>query len=236
MAFYGGSDDERALVEKLANEWTRYGNVEFKFRQMPGGAFREWSPAEPTKVAHIRVSFEEAGCWSAVGKDSIDRKLFPLNKASMNLDLENCPEDEMDTTVLHEFGHALGFLHEHQRPDGACNREFRWHDDDGYEPTKDLAGVYTEDFRGRRPGVFTWCSGPPNRMTRDWIERNLRALPSSSAFVLGPRDKNSIMHYHFPDFFFYKGQKSPCYCALSGRLSKLDIQGVKRAYPGKQDR
>ena len=30
---------------------------------------------------------------------------------------DNTPQEEYDRVVLHEFGHALGYIHEHQHPD-----------------------------------------------------------------------------------------------------------------------
>jgi hypothetical protein len=29
-------------------------------------------------------------------------------------------------TILHEFGHAIGFQHEHQSPSSGCSEEFNW--------------------------------------------------------------------------------------------------------------
>ena len=34
--------------------------------------------------------------------------------------------DDWEATVLHEFGHAIGFLHEHQSLNSTCEEEFRW--------------------------------------------------------------------------------------------------------------
>jgi len=47
------------------------------------------------------------GSWSYIGTDATK---LPLESFTMNLGSVDRP------TVLHEFGHALGLIHEHQSP------------------------------------------------------------------------------------------------------------------------
>ncbi len=54
------------------------------------------------------------GSWSAVGTDC--RKV-KKDKATMMLDLKNYPRDFQKYLIVHQFGHALGMEHEHQRQD-----------------------------------------------------------------------------------------------------------------------
>jgi hypothetical protein len=60
------------------------------------------------RTPDIRISFDKKdGCFSAVGKDALNYK---KEDATMNfawLDV---------STILHEFGHAIGMNHEHQSP------------------------------------------------------------------------------------------------------------------------
>ena len=44
---------------------------------------------------------------------------IPLNQATMNLGWQD------EGVVLHEFGHTLGFIHEHQNPEGGIQWESR---------------------------------------------------------------------------------------------------------------
>ena len=70
-----------------------------------------------------------------VGNDSIDPTIVGAGEASMNFGgFAQGPPPGWEATVLHEFGHALGFQHEHQLPVGGCDLEFRWEDDPGYQP------------------------------------------------------------------------------------------------------
>jgi hypothetical protein len=118
----------KGLVQEFAKEWELYAFIQFKWVQK-------------TEAAHIRIRFgadNEAS--SLIGNDAIapdtteDKKKLMLGlKHSMhfgdfNADPKVMPEDLPDdqiyqvdkdcarTTVLHEFGHALGLHHEHASP------------------------------------------------------------------------------------------------------------------------
>ena len=71
-------------------------NLKFKFVDNPS--------------AMIRINFDiYSGSWSYLGKDALS---IPYNEATMNFGWFNI------ATVLHEFGHMLGMIHEHQSPFG----------------------------------------------------------------------------------------------------------------------
>lgn len=68
----------------------------------------------------IRISFDTdkaAGSWSYVGQESLSQ---PAGSATMNLgwidDKSSTLSDTDKGTILHEFGHVLGLMHEHQSP------------------------------------------------------------------------------------------------------------------------
>lgn len=104
IKFIGGSDYVRAKVKQYASYWTRHANLNFQFVNYGR--------------SDIRVSFVENGSsWSVIGKQALQ---MGSSQATMNFGWLNdrTPEYEFKRTILHEFGHALGLLHEHQNPDG----------------------------------------------------------------------------------------------------------------------
>ena len=89
--FLGGTEDEKSFVRQVAQEWSQYANIRFEF--VEHGA------------SDIRIGFDKnGGNWSEVGKRAIGKA------KTMNI------EDKTERVVLHEFGHALGLIHEHQSP------------------------------------------------------------------------------------------------------------------------
>jgi serralysin len=95
----------------------------------------------------IRISFRYEGSWSAIGKTCLhirNRRRPTMNFGWLK---RNSSEAEIKRVVLHEFGHALGLVHEHQSP---------------------AAGIQWD-----RDAVIADLSGPPNNWTPEDIERNV---------------------------------------------------------------
>ena len=134
-------------------------------------------------------------------------------------------------TVKHEFGHALGFEHEHQKPRDGCDQDFRWDDDQGYVPTRGPRGEMILDSAGKRPGIYSVLGGPLNNWSKAKIDFNLRQLPDSRAFNAGPFDNKSIMKYYFPDWMFVKGTASHCFGPQNLEISDQDKIGASKLYP-----
>jgi hypothetical protein len=112
IAFIGGSQDEIEHVKSIASEWMVYANITF-----------EYPPLSSNPMPEIRISFNRArGASSFVGRQAL--KLRDRYTPTMNLGPLAYAKDEQHyrRTVLHEFGHALGLIHEHQSP--AAN--FQW--------------------------------------------------------------------------------------------------------------
>lgn len=102
VKFLDGLASVQQKVVAIAKEWETLTNLKLDFGQAGS--------------ADIRISFAEKGfSWSTVGTDA---QTVPADEPTMNYGwLEpNTSESEYERVVRHEFGHALGMIHEHQNP------------------------------------------------------------------------------------------------------------------------
>lgn len=191
VSFLDGVPEVQRHVRTYARKWLRYANIKFVFTPS----------AEPN--AHIRISFRQKGSWSAVGKDALNQAFFPTGEPTMNygwLNAESPIEDY--SVVLHEFGHALGLIHEHQSPDSGI----RWN----------------------RPAVIQDLSGPPNGWDVPTIEHNVfNKYTSGTVSQFTEFDPESIMLYAFPSHWTLDGMQFP----ENKVLSETDQEFIKQQYP-----
>ena len=66
------------------------------------------------KVLYCIYFIDKGGNWSKVGMDATN---VVHSEPTMQLNLRGLPPDLQESVVIHEFGHALGLEHEHQRSD-----------------------------------------------------------------------------------------------------------------------
>jgi hypothetical protein len=242
VAFLDGDATLHRAVAEAAQGWLSFCNLQLDFGLEPNtGRYRRWTTADRAYQAEIRIAFDQSGYYSLVGTDSInpivgepgDPDGGRPGQRSMNFGgYKDALPPDYQGTVLHEFGHALSFEHEHQHPTQGCDQDFRWNDDPGYVPTRDQFRQFIPDSRGRRPGIYTVLGGPPNRWPRTMVVHNLRELPESHAYVLGPFDKLSIMKYYFDSWMFTSGAVSHCFSSGENVvLSDGDKRAVAEQYP-----
>lgn len=221
VAVYGGRYEVWRDVAAIADEWSKYANVVFDFGLDPKKkTARMWDPSNSTpSTAHIRLrlDIDVPGIrYSAVGREAL---LPEFSSGSMVLGgiaqrwgtwME---ADRGD--ILHEFGHALGFLHEHQRPE--CSSEFRRVAGPNGEPS--IFDVYESNFN--------WG--------REQVETNLFVSATYKTSFTGKPERKSLFNYPTPDQVLpalVHGTKGPCYTRVRNtKLSPTDIARAREDYP-----
>ncbi len=189
--FLSGSRTQRTRVEDKAHVWEDHANIKLRF--------------VASGEAEVRIDFRpEEGSWSAVGNEALVREYFPRHQPTMNFGwLEDDTEDEeYSRVVLHEFGHALGCIHEHAQP----SARLRWN----------------------KPAVYAYYSGAPNYWAKADIDANIFERYSKAQTNFTRFDPDSIMLYEFPPEFFLGGGGGT---HSNTRLSKLDKQFIAQHYP-----
>lgn len=179
VRFLDGDEFLRSKVRQFAQIWEQYANIDF--------VFVDSGPAE------IRVSFEleKGAAWSFVGKASLTSSVrrrgattetyYGGDGASMNFGWfgRGTSDTEFRRTILHEFGHALGLLHEHQN----SNASFQWN----------------------RPVVFNYFMNELG-WSREKVESAvLSRYGRGTEFSNRAYDKDSIMHYSVDPSFTIGG-------------------------------
>lgn len=128
IKFLDGDITVHEKVKKYAGEWTNYANLKFEY-------------VAENEDADIRIGFNigNPGAWSELGMTST---YGVANHQSMRLGpLTSNNEPSVRRTVLHEFGHALGLIHETKNP--AAN--IKWNLSKVYQYYNDLSGWSKEE-------------------------------------------------------------------------------------------
>jgi serralysin len=114
---------------------------------------------------------------------------------------KNKSEDEIRSVILHEFGHALGAVHEHERP----YVQIPWNKEQVY---KDLGG-------------------PPNYWDRNTVDQNMFTLYTLQDTQATAFDPDSIMLYYFPASWTTNGKGT----TYNTKLSTTDKAYAEFCYP-----
>lgn len=205
VCFFGGDPAVRSRIRDAASVWTEHGNIQLDF-----GSTATLRACTANDSSHVRIGFAHAGYWSVVGNTPVRPGVQTMNYGGY--DAAPPAEPRFSGVVLHEFGHALGFDHEHQHPEGGCDGEFNW------------------------PVVYAELAKPPNSWPPTKVDFNLRAFADTSAYGISAPDRTSIMHYSLDPWMFLAGEKSKCYVPEQVALSDLDKKGIASAYPMQAER
>lgn len=145
--------------------------------------------------ANIKIGFDaNGGSWSLLGTDALkstDPKTFNLGWLD-------------GATIMHEFGHVLGMIHEHQNPRG-------------------------ESIDWDLPKLYAWA-----KQTQGWDKdtayRNIVQKYETSQINGSNFDPKSIMLYFFPASLTKDGKGTD----INERLSPLDVTYIDKLYDGKE--
>ncbi|HEX8378752.1 MAG TPA: M12 family metallopeptidase [Pedobacter sp.] len=156
VEFLDGSEEQKQKVREFAVEWSKYANIKFEFVE--------------TGSSDIRISFKKGGSWSYIGTSAEKH----LKQATMNFGWfdEDTTNEEFSRVILHEFGHALGLVHEHKSP-GAT---IKWNE-----------SVVIKYYKDN----FGWSA---NAVRESIFKKYNENQVNRSAY-----DPKSIMHYHIEE-------------------------------------
>lgn len=187
VRFLEGSAALKKRVMDVAKEWEKVANLKFDFRS-----------SGPTD---LRIAFVQGdGSWSYLGTQcrQIVEPEPTMNYGWLN---DASAEDEVRRVVLHEFGHAIGLIHEHQNPKGGV----KWN----------------------RDAVKADLSGAPNFWDPATIENNMFRYYPPNAVIASTVDAMSIMMYPIPKAWTIDGFSA----GLNSELSANDKTLVGNVYP-----
>lgn len=188
--FLDGSPTMQRKVQTQAKKWEQWANIRLRF--------------VTSGTAEIRISFyADAGSWSAVGRDALNTTYFPTHQPTMNYGWlrDTTADDEYQRVVLHEFGHALGCIHEHQSPTFSRT----WNVD----------------------AVMKYFQGPPNFWDAAAIQHNVLQKYSTQGILATRFDPRSIMLYSFDAALFSDGLGPT---NNNKTVSSSDIQMIRSMY------
>lgn len=178
ISFVGTVDPTvKQKIKDYAAQWLQHANLKFKFVNRGGD---------------IRISTKPGGSWSYIGTDA---KTIAASKPTMNYGwlTPDSDEEEFSRVILHEFGHALGAIHEHQHPQGGIPWD--------------------------KPKVYAYYA--QQGWGQAQVDTNIFAKYDSSQLNMTSYDKGSIMHYAVPKSLTVGGYEVGWNRVLSANDKKL---------------
>lgn len=188
LSTVNSTDFVRQKVMFYARQWETIANIRFNFINNFNDAL-------------IKVEFgTDKKNWSKIGRDVIFNPIgaFTMHYGSF---ADNTSEWFFKSTILHEFGHALGFIHEHQSP--------------------------ANGIQWDKEKVYAFFSGPPANWTRAEIDNYVISKYASTSTNFSSYDSRSIMHYKIDAGLTLNGFS----VGPNTDFSPTDISFARQVYP-----
>lgn len=181
VAFLGGTSQQQEFTARTADRWSQHVNLTF-----------QWGVT--AAQSDLRITYVPSqGAYSYMGTDNLG---IAKSQATMNLGWLD------DAVVLHEFGHALGCIHEHQHP--------------------------KSDIPWNKQAVYRYYGGPPNNWDRRTIDSNIFGAYSVESTQFSQYDPRSIMHYAIDKALLLDPSRA---VGWNNELSASDTQFMASLYP-----
>lgn len=200
------SSGMRANIMELAREWTWYGNINLEV-------------ASAVQNADIRIAFNDGsnntkgGYWSHMGRTCAN-----VAKGAPTMNLQNHHLKIIPRKVRHEFGHALGFYHEHQ--------------------LRDKSGGLAMDYNPKEVLKYykTHSSWDAEKTQHNVLNTRVKSGKYATKCDGAGIDQFSVMLYPLKDgkLLLNPGDAHHYPCKESAELSVEDILYVMRMYPGRK--
>lgn len=143
----------------------------------------------------IRIGFNsKGGTWSMVGMDTF----FSQDEFTMNFSWLDA------STIMHEFCHFLGLIHEHQSPFG---KPIQWD----------------------KPVIYEWAKVVYKWTEEETYQNIIKKYEKDELIGVDDYNPLSIMHYFFPAEFTLDKKGSP----QNLRLHLDDLKFIQSVFPGK---
>lgn len=155
---------------------------------------------DDAEAAEIRIACTQSGHWSYVGTECSEQ---PLGAPTMNFANFSALTDPgtLQRVVLHEFGHALGCVHEFLSPAAGIN----WNEE----------------------AVFAFYAGPPNFWSQEKTRQNVLDQYDESVTARTEFDPDSIMMYPIAPELTRDGRGYE----WRSKLSASDVAFIQQMYP-----